>query len=176
MEMTLYKAIVGIVHLGIAFILSMLATYGTYRIASMLSRDFDGADELNANNIAAGVLFSSVLISAAIILHAVIDPAVSTFEAYFYEGMTFKTFVSFIGYFLTYIAAAIAITVAALWITIASFVGLTRRIDEFREIRSGNVAVAIVLGVAVVIIGCFLSGGVEDCLNALVPIPEMQDF
>ena len=52
-----------------------------------------------------------------------------------------------------------------------AFLRLTHDIDELREIRHNNVAVAITLGVTVVIMGIFLSDGLGTLVQAIVPFP-----
>jgi len=162
------------VHLIIAFLLALVATYGSFRLFDLLTRDIDENKELNANNTAVAVMLAGMLFTSALVLKAVISPAISTFETYFYQGMDGMSWLKFVGFFLGYVTGTLAVTIIAIWLAICTFLKLTREIDEFAEIKKGNVAVAIVLATAIVIMGYFLGDGIKALLEALVPFPAMQ--
>ncbi len=166
----------GAVHLAIAFVLAIVATYGSFRIFDLLTRDIDESEELNNNNVAVGVMLAGMLLASAIVLKGVVSPAISTFQTYLYQGMTGIAWLKFLGFLVGYLAGSFAVTVSAIWIAITIFLRLTKNIDEFAEIKKGNVAVAIVLGTVIVIMGLFLGDGIQDLWEALVPFPPLSNI
>lgn len=167
--------VVGGTHLVLSFVLAIASTYGSFRIFDFLTKDINENEELNANNIAVAVVLSGMLLSAAIVVKQVLSPAMSTFETFLYDGFSVAALAQFIGYFLGYLAGTLLITVIAIWLAIISFLKLTRGIDEFAEIKKGNIAVAVVLAVSIVIMGYFLADGIKALLDAVVPFPSSID-
>lgn len=168
--------VVGGTHLVLSFVLAIASTYGSFRIFDFLTKDINENEELNANNIAVAVVLSGMLLSAAIVVKQVLSPAMSTFETFLYDGFSVAALAQFIGYFLGYLAGTLLITVIAIWLAIISFLKLTRDIDEFAEIKKGNIAVALVLAISIVIMGYFLADGIKTLLDAVVPFPSSIDI
>ena len=172
----LVGVICGIVHLILSFILAIVATFGSFRIFDKLTKDIEEVEELKANNIAVSITLSGMLLASAFVLKAVITPAISTLQTYLYQGMTTVSWLKMTGFFLGYLAGALAITVGTIWLAMWSFMKLTRKIDEFAEIKNRNVAVAIVLATVIVIMGLFLGDGIRSLLEAIIPFPAMQEI
>lgn len=163
-------------HLVLSFVLALVSTYGSFRIFDFLTKDINENEELNANNVAVAVMLAGMLLSSAVVIKQVLTPMMATFESYLYAGLSVLSVTKFVGYFLAYIFGTLFITVIAIWVAISVFLKLTHGIDEFAEIKKGNVAVALVLAVAVLIMGYFLGDGIKALLDATVPFPVMQEM
>jgi len=166
----------GTVHLAICFILALVATYGSFRIFDFLTKHIDIYGEMNAKNSAVSVMFSGMLFAIALALKAVISPAVSTFQTYLYQGLGWSGWLKILFYFFGYVLIALLVAVVSIWLAMCIFMKLTRGIDELQEIRNGNMAVAIILAVVIVIMGYFLGDGIKSLLEAIVPFPAMQQI
>ncbi len=168
--------ICGIVHLILSFALAIVATFGSFRIFDKLTKDIEEVDELKSNNVAVSITLSGMLLASAFVLKAVISPAISTLQTYLYQGMTAISWLKLAGFFLGYLAGALAVTIGTIWLAIWTFLRLTRKIDEFVEVKNRNVAVAIVLATVIVIMGLFLGDGIRSLLEAIIPFPAMQEI
>jgi len=166
----------GAVHLAICFFLALLATYGSFRIFDFLTKRIDASQEINANNVAVSVMLAGMLFASALVLKAVVPPAVSTFQTYLYQGLEWFAWLKMFLYFVGYVLVGLFAAVASIWLAICIFLKLTHDIDELKEIQNGNVAVAIVLAVVIVIMGYFLGDGIKSLLEAIVPFPAMQQI
>ena len=164
----------GCVHLVISFALAIVATYGSFRIFDVITKDISVSDELNSNNSAVGILVAGVLLALSFAIKSVIEPVVSTFETFFFAEMTITAFGKFAVFSLAYLTGTIIVTLLTLWFTIAVFLKFTKKIDELAEIKKGNTAVAIVLAMAFVVMGWFLGGGINGFLEGLIPFPDLS--
>ena len=168
--------ICGVVHLALSFVLALIATFGSFHIFDKLTRSIKEQEELKANNVAVAIVLSGMLLASALVLRSVMSPAISTLQTYLYQGMTTMAWLKLIGFLLGYILGALAATIATIWVGLRCFMALTRRIDEFAEVKGKNVAVAIVLATVLVIMGLFLADGLTSLMEAVVPFPAMPEI
>jgi uncharacterized membrane protein YjfL (UPF0719 family) len=70
----------------------------------------------------------------------------------------------------------LALALLATWIAIRFFAFLTSGIDEFEEIRKGNVAVALVLASVVVVVSLFMQVGTAAIAGSLVPQTQLGEI
>ncbi len=166
----------GTLHLAICFLLALLATYGSFRVFDFLTKHIDAYEEMNKGNIAVGVMLAGMLFALALTLKAVISPAISTFQTYLYQGLGWSGWLEILLYVFGYVLIALLVAVVSIWLAMCIFMKLTRGVDELQEIRNGNMAVAIVLAVVIVIMGYFLSDGIKSLLEAIVPFPAVQQI
>jgi uncharacterized membrane protein YjfL (UPF0719 family) len=164
----------GVVHFLLSLFLALLTTYGSFRLFDKLTRDVDEVKELKSNNVAVGIVLASMLLAAAIIVKQVTSPAISTLQAFLFQDPTWFDAVKSIVFICGYIVIAILIAVGSIWIALRASIGLTRNLDEMAEVKKNNVAVAIMLGVAIVVMGLFLADGLRSLLDALIPFPTFQ--
>ncbi len=166
--------LLGCIHLIVTFIVAIVTTYGSFRMFNVLTKDINVNSELNSNNSAVGILLAGILLASLFAMKPVIDPVVSTFYAFSLSGMTVTAFGEFAIYSLAYLIGTIIITLLTFWFTIAVFLKLTKAIDELAEIKKGNTAVAIVLAMAIVVMGCFLGEGINGFLDGVIPLPNLS--
>jgi len=175
MSVHTFHFVTGVVQFALSFFLSIVCTYGSFKFFDLLTRDIDESAELNKNNVAVGLLLAGILLSSALIVHSVTSPAVSIVYTYFNEDVTLLSCIKIVGYFLVYLAIAFAVAMGSIWLAIVAFVRMTRRIDEFAEIKKGNIAVAILLGTAIVIMGFFMKDGIRALLESFAPMVDMME-
>ena len=175
MSVQAFYFVSGLVQFCLSFFLAIVCTYGSFKIFGLLTRDIDESAELNKNNVAVGLLLAGILLSSALIVNSVSTPAISIFYTYFDDDVTLLSWAKIIGYFVGYVVVAFVVAMGSIWLAIAVFVRMTRRIDEFAEIKKGNVAVAILLGTAIVIMGFFMKDGIKSLLEGFVPVADMAE-
>ena len=163
----------GTAHLVLSFVLALIATYGAFRIFSLLTRDIDEIAELKNGNTAVSIMLGAMLLSTAMIMKAAVYSSVSSFQTYLVRGMTLIAALKLAGLMAGYVIMAMLLAVITIWFAIRCFLALTRDLNGMEAIRRNNVAVAITLGVVIVVAGMFLSGGIGSFMTSLIPAPEM---
>ncbi len=161
----------GLAELLLSFALGILVAYVSFRIFNRMTRDLDEIGELRKNNIAAGILLGSLMISSALIIRQAVFPTISTLQTKLFAGIDLTAGVVIVGLAILCTAAVAVTCVGAVAISLRIFLRLTREIDELAEISRNNIAVAITVGSVVIVMGIFLSQGVQALLNAIVPEP-----
>lgn len=163
--------VIGLFELVLAVFLGILTTWFAFCRFARLTRDFEETSELKKNNIAVGILLGSTVLSVAFVVKETSDPVVSSLQTAVREGLSFVGALKVAAIGVGAIALAMVMSLAGIWLALRVFLRLTRDIDELAEIRANNIAVAIVLGSVVVVIGLFLGHGIQSLLAAIIPMP-----
>ncbi|HET6426786.1 MAG TPA: DUF350 domain-containing protein [Phycisphaerae bacterium] len=163
----------GAMHLVLSFVLALITTYGAFRLFPILTRDIDELGELKRGNLAVSVMLAAMLLSTAVIMKTVTGSALSSLQTYLARGMTLLRLAKLAALVVGYLAMAILLAVITIWFAIRCFLALTRDLNALAAIRDNNVAVAITLGVVIVVMGLFLAGGIDSFMAALVPAEEL---
>lgn len=162
----------GLAELGLSIGFGILVIYLALGVFRRISGPMDGVGALQQNNVAAGIFFGSLLVSSAMIVRQAIHPTISTLQTKLFAGIDFGTAATLVALSLLYAGLATVISVASMALGVRIFLRLPRRIEVMSEIAKNNVAVAIALGCVVLVMGLFLSQGVQSLLSALIPDPE----
>jgi uncharacterized membrane protein YjfL (UPF0719 family) len=165
--------------LGLAKVLFGIAVGagGIFLASRMLHRlmgaGFTDAD-MRSGNTAVGALKAGGLIALGILFR----PAVSaTFNA---MDLMYRDHAFSLGaaarvalYAVVYVALAMAVSTAVLFLGTFLFSHLTRHVDEVAEIQAGNVAPAVVLAAVMVVLALLTEPGLEMALGGLLPLPAL---
>lgn len=169
-----YMVMVGIAELVFSFVLGLLTVWIAFRSFSRVTRDLDEMQELKENNVAMGVLLASIVLATAFTVRSAIYPSISTWQTFLHRGFSAGELFSCMGITLFSFVFSAGLALVSIWSALRIFVRLTTEIDEFHEISRNNTAVAIVLGALIVVMGLFLSHGVQNLLATMVPMPSFE--
>ncbi len=172
--MDVFAVLVGIAELLLAFGLGLATVWLAFRSFARLTRELNEMDELKRNNVAMGVLLASIVLSTALVVRTAIYPSVSTWQSLIHRGFSSGDLLYSLGITLFSFFFSGLIATAGIWSALRIFLRLTGEIDELLEISRSNTAVAIVLGSLIVVMGLFLSHGVQSLLSAIIPMPAFE--
>jgi uncharacterized membrane protein YjfL (UPF0719 family) len=155
--------------------LSLLLAVGlTFVCFKMFNAVLTKRYKMERNNLAYSVLVSCIIFAVGYITSGVIEPLfnlIRTLKQYgqqtsviFFESLRYGVIFVILGY-------SIAFVVVVLGLILFNF--LTKDIDELEEIRSGNLATALVAGTIIIVISLFVKNGVMFLLETLIPYPEL---
>lgn len=156
----------------IALILSVVIFFASFKL---LKRLFFKDNELSRDNTAFAIFTAGVFISIGIILselvpsitnvvrYAVLNPEdMSISQVLVYAGSTL-----FIGFIL-----AVLINTAVFFL----FSALTRGVNEFKEIKENNTAMALLVSSILIAITLIVKSTIAMLTSALVPFQEVVNF
>ena len=169
-----YMVMVGIAELLLSFVLGLLTVWLAFRSFSRLTGDLDEMKELKQNNVAMGILLAAIVLATAFMVRSAIYPSISTWQTLLQQGFSVGELFSCLGITLFSFVFSAALALVSIWSALRIFLRLTTEIDEFHEISRNNTAVAIVLGALIVVMGLFLSHGVQNLLSAMIPMPSFE--
>jgi len=159
--MTLENIIIGIIQLIIAIILAVVSLYIGFAILDRMTNKIDEEKELAKGNTAVGILVASIFVSIALVVQSgVAGISVGLKDAI--DGNISSLVASIIQLIL-----GILLAVAIIYLALNIFDKLTKEIDEFEEIRKGNVAVALELAGIIIAVALIIQSGVLGITSSL---------
>ena len=161
MTLGLENIVIGITQLIIAIILAVVSLYIGFAMLSRMTSKIDEEKELAKGNVAVGILVASVFVSIAIVVQSGIT-GISIGLKDAINGNIYSLIASIVQLIL-----GIILAVAVIYLALNIFDKLTKGIDEFEEIRKGNVAVAIELAGVIIAVALIVQSGVLGITSAL---------
>lgn len=159
--MAIESIIIGMVQLIIAIILAVVSLYIGFAMLDRMTSKIDEEKELVKGNIAVGILVASIFVSIAIIVQSgVAGISIGLKDAV--AGNIYSLIVSVLQLVLGLILA-----IAGIYLSLNIFDRLTKGIDEFEEIRKGNVAVALEMAGVIIAVALILQSGVLGITSSL---------
>jgi uncharacterized membrane protein YjfL (UPF0719 family) len=128
--------------------------------------------EIHHNNQAYGIFMAAVLFSVGLTMSSVIQPLLSLFRIFASRDMgSFELAWKFFVYGGLYIAMGFifAVIVCATGIFLYTFL---TPIDEFKELKDNNIAVAIVVGSIIITLSILTNNGVTLLIESFIPYPQ----
>jgi uncharacterized membrane protein YjfL (UPF0719 family) len=160
--MDIVTAFVGLIQLVIAILLAVVALYIGYSVFSKITKGIDEIQELKKGNVAVGIIIASIFFAIAIVIQSgVAGIAVGITNAL--SGDWYSLLAAFIQLIL-----GILLAVATIYLALNILDRLTKGIDEFDELKKGNVAVALMMAGVIVATAVIIQSGVVGITSALV--------
>lgn len=155
-------AFVGLIQLLIAIILAVVALYIGYSVFSRITKGIEEEKELLKGNAAVGILIASVFFAIAIVVQSGIA-GISIGITKVLSGDWFSLLAAVIQLVLGIILAIVAI-----YLALSVLDRLTKGVNEFEEIKKGNVAVALMMAGVIVATALIIQSGVVGITSALI--------
>ncbi|MEK6842994.1 MAG: DUF350 domain-containing protein [Candidatus Micrarchaeota archaeon] len=138
--------------LFLAIVFAVGAQYLAIKIFDKMTSKIDEMEELKKGNVAVGLVLASVIVSVATIISGGVARAVPS-EFNLGSG----DFWSGLGFGLLSLVIALIFAVVAQFVALRVFDSMTEGIDEQKELKRGNLAIAILLaaviyGTAIVVV------------------------
>jgi len=160
--MELVNAFVGFIQLIIAILLAVVALYIGYSTFSRITKGMDEQQELMKGNAAVGIIIAAVFFAIALVVQSgVAGISVGIINAL--EGDWLALVAAFIQLVL-----GIILAIAAIYLALNILDRLTKGVDEFAELKKGNVAVALMMAGVIVATAIIVQSGVMGITSALI--------
>jgi uncharacterized membrane protein YjfL (UPF0719 family) len=163
------NAVVGIIQLVIAIILAVVALYIGFSVFGRITKGIDEQKELAKGNIAIGILVASVFFAIGIVVQSGVTGISGGLKA----AMQADTLLSFNGLMpiilaLIQLILGIVLAIAAIYLALNVLDKLTEGIEEFEELKKGNVAVALEMAGVIITTAIIIQSGVQGITAALI--------
>jgi uncharacterized membrane protein YjfL (UPF0719 family) len=164
----------GLLHLGLSVLISVFVLYLTFsRVTRYFKRKFD----FSYDNVAFTIFISGLIFSVGYIFEGVHQPMMTVINflrhdpqlkgSIFFEASKYVALFLVVGLFFTGIVT---------FVSIYFFTVLTHMIDEFDELKRGNVAVGIVLATVIVTVSLLCRDSLVTILESFIPYPDRTNF
>ncbi len=139
--------------LGIVF--AVVALYLASSVLGKITGDLDEWDEISKGNNAVAILMAGIFISVA----TIVAPGISGLF------MQWDILAIIIGFVQLIISLSLAMAMQYVALSVMS--RLTKNMDDFAELKKGNIAVGIVMASVVIAVATVVVAGVETLIAAL---------
>jgi uncharacterized membrane protein YjfL (UPF0719 family) len=160
MAFLLLNTAVGIIQLVIAIAFAVAALYIAFLVLGWITKGIDEEKELAGGNAAVGILVASVFIAIAL----VVQSGVSGLSVGINKALSIGIFT---GDGITTVVVAIAqlllgivLAIGGIYLALNILSRLTKGIDEFQELKKGNVAVALEMAGVIIAVAVIIQTGV----------------
>lgn len=141
--------------LVLAIVFAMVALYIAAAVLNKLLKGVDLWAELGKGNVAMGILTAGIFISVA----AIVAPGVA--------GLFKRIALLPIALGFVQLVIAIGLAVAMQYLGLWVFGKLTREIEEWEELKKGNVAIGVAMAAIVIAVAVVVTQGVATLIEAI---------
>jgi len=168
MMVMLMNAVLGLVQLVIAILFAVIALYIGFLVLNWITKGIDEEKELAKGNVAVGILVASVFVAIAL----VVQSGVSGLSVGISKALTLGILTGD-GIFAVVIAVlqlvlGIVLAIAAIYLALNILDRLTKGVEEFEELKKGNVAVALEMAGVIIAVAVIIQSGVIGITAAIV--------
>ncbi len=164
------NAVVGIIQLVIAIILAVVALYIGFSVFGKITKGIDEQKELAKGNTAIGILVASVFFAIGIVVQSGVAGISSSIKAAQAStgGILSAGGMLSIGMGILQLILGIVLAIAAIYLALNILDKLTKGIEEFEELKKGNVAVALEMAGVIITTAVIIQSGVAGITAALI--------
>ena len=160
-----------LIEISISIHFGVIILYLCYRFLDKLLKD---KLKIKNDNISYSIFVSSILFSVAYLISGIKSPILNSLKLLIdnpeYEGIIILDGLKYSILFITIIVITILVVI---FLSIFLFTIMTKDIDEFKEIKNNNIAIAIITATLIISISLLLKESVYLLLESFVPYPEI---
>ncbi len=162
------NAIVGILQLFVAIAFAVVALYAGFLVLGWITKDIDEEKELAKGNAAVGILVASVFIAIALVVQSGVSGLSVGINKALSVGIFTGDGILTVVIALIQLFLGIILAVGSIYLALKILDRLTAGVDEFGELRKGNVAVALEMAGVIIAVAVIIQTGVIGITAAIV--------
>ncbi len=162
---------IGLLQLVIAIILAVAALYIGFSVLGKITKGIDEEKEIAKGNAAVGILVASVFIAIGIVVQSGVSGVADGLRASLAAFENSEGLIAIIvPIFLSIIQLILGIVLAigAIYLALNILDKLTKGIEEFEELKKGNVAVALEMAGVIITVAIIIQSGVLGITGAMI--------
>jgi uncharacterized membrane protein YjfL (UPF0719 family) len=166
--MLLANVVVGLFQLLISIIFAVLALYIGFFVLSKITKVIDEEKEIAKGNAAVGIVVAAVFVAIALVVQSGVSGLSVGINKAISVGILSVDGLLAIGTAFIQLILGIVLAVGAIYLALYILDKLTKGIEEFEEIKKGNVAVALMMGGVIIAVAVIIQSGVLGITAALI--------
>jgi len=166
--MEIINAVVGIIQLVIAIILAVAALYIGFSVLGKITKGIDEEKEIAKGNTAVGILVASVFIAIGIVVQSGVSGISVGISQAIKVGILSGLGITILVVSVLQLLLGIVLAIVAIYLALNILDKLTKGIDEFAELKKGNVAVALEMAGVIITVAIIIQSGVMGITAALI--------
>ncbi|HZK30769.1 MAG TPA: DUF350 domain-containing protein [Methanoregula sp.] len=162
------NAVVGLIQLLISIIFAVLALYIGFAVLSKINKNMDEEKELAKGNAAVGIIVAAVFVAIALVVQSGVSGLSVGINKALSVGFFSVDGLLAIGISFVQLILGIVLAVGAIYLALNILDKLTKGVEEFEEIKKGNVAVALEMAGVIIAVAVIIQSGVIGITAALI--------
>jgi uncharacterized membrane protein YjfL (UPF0719 family) len=162
------NAVVGIIQLIIAIILAVLALYIGFSVLNKITKGMDEAKELAKGNVAVGILIAAVFIGIAVVVQSGVSGVSLGIAKAMAVGIFSVDGLVAVAVAILQLVLGIVLAIVSIYLALKVLDRLTKGVEEFEELKKGNVAVALEMAGVIIAVAVIIQSGVIGITSALL--------
>lgn len=162
------NAVVGIIQLIIAIILAVVALYIGFSVLNRITKGMDEAKELAKGNVAVGILIAAVFIGIAVVVQSGVSGVSLGIAKAMSVGIFSVDGLVAIAVAILQLILGIVLAIVSIYLALKVLDRLTKGVEEFEELKKGNVAVALEMAGVIIAVAVIIQSGVIGITSALL--------
>jgi uncharacterized membrane protein YjfL (UPF0719 family) len=168
MMVLLLNAVVGLVELVIAILFSVVALYIGFLVLGWITKDIDEEKELAKGNAAVGILVASVFIAIALVVQSGVSGLSVGINKAMSVGILSSDGIFAVVVAIVQLLLGIVLAIGAIYLALNILDRLTKGVEEFEELKKGNVAVALEMAGVIIAVAVIIQTGVIGITTAIL--------
>ena len=162
------NAVVGLIQLVISIIFAVVALYIGFAVLGKITRGIDEEKELAKGNVAVGILVASVFVAIALVVQSGVSGLSVGINKALNTGILSIDGMLMVGIALIQLVLGFVLAVGAIYLALYILDKLTKGVEEFEELRKGNVAVAVEMAGVIIAVAVIIQSGVIGITAAII--------
>jgi uncharacterized membrane protein YjfL (UPF0719 family) len=156
---------IAIAQLTLGLLLAMGSVYLGIKMFDKLTEGIDEMKELQKGNVAVAILLGAIILSIA----NVVEGGVYGLTQSIIPGLTFVELVAALLIGVVNLVVGVILAILSIYVAVSMLDKITVGIDEFKELKRGNVAVAIMMAAVLFAVSFVIRGAVMSMASTLSP-------
>jgi len=161
------NALIGIIQLVISIVLAVAALYIGFSVLGKITKGIDEEKEIARGNTAVGILVASVFFAIAIVVQSGVAGVSRGLSIAWSVGPLSPQGIIAIVLSIVQLLLGIGLAIVAIYLALNILDKLTKGIEEFEELKKGNVAVALEMAGVIITTAIIIQSGVQGITAAL---------
>ncbi len=159
--------VVGIVQLIIAVLFAVIALYIGFSVFGKVTRDVDEQKELAKGNVAFGIIVAAIFIAIGIMVQSGVAGISVGISKAATLGFASADGIMVIVIAIIQLVLGVLFAVGAIYLALNILDKFTRELEEFEELKKGNVAVALEMAGVIIAVALIIQSGIAGITAAL---------
>ena len=165
--MILVNAAVGLIQLVIAVILAVVALYIGFSVFGKVTQDVDEQKELAKGNVAFGIVVAAIFVAIAVVVQSGVSGISVGISKASVLGFTSVDGLIVIAIAIIQLVLGVLLAIGAIYLALNILDKLTTGVEEFEELKKGNIAVALEMAGVIIAVALIIQSGIVGITTAL---------
>ena len=165
--MILVNAAVGLIQLVIAVILAVVALYIGFSVFGKVTRDVNEQKELAKGNVAFGIVVAAIFVAIAVVVQSGVSGISVGISKASVLGFTSVDGLTVIVIAIIQLVLGVLLAIGAIYLALNILDKLTTGVEEFEELKKGNIAVALEMAGVIIAVALIIQSGIVGITTAL---------